>query len=260
MVENAILPIFRQGTESSEVRIFENFALGRVRVVFFENEPHFCLSDLAKILEFKDGTNLKNSIQAEFELSVFNKYSFDTKFGVKEFTMINESQMYFVLMRSRSEKAKPFRKWVVGEVLPQIRKTGSYSIQPKLPTYAEALRQLADSLDKQAVLESKIQADAPKVKYAEAILSADNSQSVGDFARFLGSKGANMGQNRLFTWLKAQGYLQSDNMPFQKYIDSGYFELLPQSYAQGNKTITRYKVLITARGQDYFTKKILQGA
>lgn len=255
---NQMLPAFKTDGDY-EVQIFESLSLGRVRVVMIDNEPHFCLSDLAKILEFKDGTNLKNSIQTEFELSIFNKYSFETKFGIKEFTMINESQMYFVLMRSRSAKAKPFRQWVTKEVLPTIRKTGSYDIQKahKLPTYSEALRQLADSLDKNAELENKIKADAPKVEYAEAIMSAKNSLSIGDFAKFLASKGVATGEKRFFMWLRENSYLQSNNLPYQRFVDSGYFEILPQSYKRGSQSIVTQKTLLTAKGQCYFTKKFL---
>lgn len=176
--------------------------------------------------------------------------------------MITESQLYFVLMRSNSTKIKPFRQWVVSEVLPCIRKTGSYSISaPKLPqSYAEALRELADNVERVAELENKIALDKPKVEYAEAILSADNSQSIGDFAKFLAAKGVETGQNRFFNWLKANHFLQSDNMPYQKYVDCGYFELLQQSYKRGDKRLTTYKTLITPKGQHYFTLKLQKSA
>ena len=271
MSEN-MLPEFSSGekderkiapmSSNSEVQIFESLSLGRVRVVMIDNEPHFCLSDLAKILEFRDGNNLKNSIDREFDKGgIFNMSPLQTKGGTQNFTFINESELYFVLMRSNSAKAKPFRQWVTKEVLPSIRKTGSYDIQKahKLPTYSEALRQLADSLDKNAELENKIKADAPKVEYAEAILSAKNSLSIGDFAKFLASKGVATGEKRFFMWLRENSYLQSNNLPYQRFVDSGYFEILPQSYKRGSQSIVTQKTLLTAKGQQYFTMKFKRG-
>lgn len=129
---------------------------------------------------------------------------------------------------------------------------------PQLPqTYAEALRELADKAEKVAELENKVAQDKPKVEYADKILSASNSVSFADFGKMLGSKGIKMGQNRLFALLKEQKYLMPNNEPYQKYVDCGYFELLPQNYNAGGKTITTYKTLITAKGQHYFTNKLI---
>ena len=131
---------------------------------------------------------------------------------------------------------------------------------PTLPkTYAEALLEagrLALELEKS---QAQIIAQKPKVEYAEAILSAKNSLSIGDFAKMLCGKGINIGQNRFFEWLRNNHYLQSDNLPYQKFMDCGYFELLPQSYTKGGMTLTRYKVLITPKGQQYFTMKFKRG-
>lgn len=256
---NQMLPAFKTDGDC-EVRIFESLSLGRVRVVIIENEPHFCLSDIAKVLGIQNGRDLKSAIDREFDKGGrFNLHPLQTKGGTQDFSFINESELYFVLMRSDKPQAKPFRQWVTKEVLPTIRKTGSYDIQKahKLPTYSEALRQLADSLDKNAELENKIKADAPKVEYAEAIMSAENSLSIGDFAKFLASKGVATGEKRFFMWLRENSYLQSNNLPYQRFVDSGYFEILPQSYKCGSQSIVTQKTLLTAKGQCYFTKKFL---
>lgn len=106
----------------------ENF---EVRVAVDENnEPLFCLADVCKILELANPTHAVNAIKSEFELPTLNVGSFDTGYGVKEFTMITEPQLYFVLMRSDKPNAKPFRMFVNKEVLPSIRKTGSYTNKP----------------------------------------------------------------------------------------------------------------------------------
>ena len=115
------------------VVLFENFELGKIRVKGDSENPLFCLSDVCKILEIQDTYKVKQAILGEFELSTLNVGSFKTNFGVKEFTMITEPQLYFVLMRSDKPKAKPFRQWVINEVLPQIRKQGRYEFQPNVP-------------------------------------------------------------------------------------------------------------------------------
>ena len=112
---------------NSNIVHFENEELGQDRVALDENnEPLFCLSDICKILEIQNATDTKNAILREFELPRLNLYSFDTGFGIKEFTMITEPQLYFILMRSDKPNAKHFRHWVTKEVLPSIRKKGYY--------------------------------------------------------------------------------------------------------------------------------------
>ena len=108
-----------------QLQMFKNENLGQVRVMGYEN-PLFCLSDVCKILEIQDTHKVKESVLKEFELSTLKVGSFDTGYGIKEFNMITEPQLYFILMRSDKPKAKPFRQWVVNEVLPSIRKNGSY--------------------------------------------------------------------------------------------------------------------------------------
>ncbi|EEU6870199.1 hypothetical protein HEI72_001610 [Campylobacter jejuni] len=112
---------------NNNIVLFENEELGQVRVAVDENnEPLFCLSDICKILELTTPSKVGDSIKREFELYELSSYSFDTGFGIKEFTMIDEPQFYFILMRSDKPNAKPFRMWVTKEVLPSIRKKGYY--------------------------------------------------------------------------------------------------------------------------------------
>lgn len=139
----------------------ENF---EVRVAVDENnEPLFCLADVCKALEMQNPTNIANAIKSEFELPILNIASFDTGYGVKDFTMITEPQLYFVLMRSDKPNAKPFRMFVNKEVLPSIRKTGSYTqnfIPQDLPT---ALRAYANEVEqKELALKQRDQALATK--------------------------------------------------------------------------------------------------
>lgn len=92
-----------------------------------KGEVLFCLADVCKSLNLQNPTHAVDQIKKEFELPTLNVASFDTGYGVKEFTMITEPQLYFVMMRSNSKIAHEFRQWICNEVLPSIRKNGSYS-------------------------------------------------------------------------------------------------------------------------------------
>ena len=113
-------------SESQSLQVF-NCELGQVRVIVENGEPLFCLADLAHSLELANPANVKISIDREFDKGgMFNIYPLQTKGGAQNFTFINESELYFVIMRSKSDKAKAFRQWVTKEVLPSLRKNGGY--------------------------------------------------------------------------------------------------------------------------------------
>ena len=137
--------------------ILSNENFGEVRVAYENNEPLFCLSDICRVLEIQNATDVKNAILKEFELSRLNLYSFNTGYGIKEFTMIDEAQLYYVLNTSRSKKARPFRKWVNTEVLPSIRKTGAYSQKPltQIEILQSSVAILAEQEKKISLLENK---------------------------------------------------------------------------------------------------------
>lgn len=113
-------------TQKSEIVLFENAQLGKVRVKGNFNDPLFCLSDVCRILELDGVNKVANMVKAEFELGELNSATFDTGYGIKTLSLITEPQLYFVLMRSDKPKAKPFRQWVINEVLPSIRRSGKY--------------------------------------------------------------------------------------------------------------------------------------
>lgn len=110
------------------VKVFENKNFGEIRVVGDFENPLFCLSDVCKALEIKIQNKLKNAINKEFEKGdTFYYHPLKTKGGIQKFIFINEAELYFVLMRSNKPQAKSFRRWIVSEILPQIRKRGFYS-------------------------------------------------------------------------------------------------------------------------------------
>lgn len=129
------MELVKSETQASDLQVF-NCDLGQVRVIVENGEPLFCLSDLAHSLEFRDGNNLKAQILAEYENDPLYIFNMDRVVGTKKdgtpaiqnapYSFVTESQLYFVIMRSKSEKAKAFRQWVTKEVLPSLRKNGGY--------------------------------------------------------------------------------------------------------------------------------------
>lgn len=164
--------------------ILTNGDLGEIRVAYENNEPLFCLADICKILEIQDTYKVKQAILKEFELSTLCVGSFDTGYGVKEFTMITEPQLYYVMNNSRSAKAKPFRKWVNCEVLPSIRKTGSYSTKPlsQIEILQSSIAILAEQEKKISLLENKaddLYKEQLKVKHnINRLLNNDNYMTL----------------------------------------------------------------------------------
>lgn len=131
------------------VILFENFELGKIRVKGDSENPLFCLADICKILELTTPAKVASAINTEFDKGgEFNSYPLKTTGGIQNFTFISESELYFVLMRSDKPKAKPFRQWVINEVLPQIRKQGKYELQPNAPQQTQLVCETSKEKDK----------------------------------------------------------------------------------------------------------------
>lgn len=167
-----------------DLTIFKNENLGEIRVIIIDNEPLFCLSDICRALNLTNSTMVANAIKAEFELPKLELGSFDTGYGIKEFTMITEAQLYFVLMRSDKSEAKEFRKWINTEVLPSIRKTGSYSQKPlsQIEILQSSIAILAEQEKKVKELENKtsdLYKEQLKVKHnINRLLNNDNYMTL----------------------------------------------------------------------------------
>ncbi|MDG50353.1 DNA-binding protein [Campylobacter coli] len=237
-----------------------------VRVIKDENnEPLFCLSDVCKILDIQNTTDVKNAILREFELSRLNLHSFDTGFGVKEFTMIDEAQLYYVMNNSRSKNAKPFRMWVNKEVLPSIRKNGNYGFKPL--THKEALLLGLELLERNEKLElenkslkEKELENAPLIHFANRIKDTNDAILIRDFAKILYEKNKiEIGEKRLFAFLRDNGFLMSDNKPYQKCIEQGLFKVSETTIStiNGDRLVSTTK--ITGKGQIKIANLLLEG-
>lgn len=234
-----------------------------VRAVTIDNEPYFVGKDIADILGYQRADNaIRNHVDEEDKLT----HRFSASGQNRNMTIINESGLYSLILSSKLPQAKEFKRWVTSEVLPTIRKNGMYATDELLdnPDFAIAtLQKLKEEREAKKQLEAQIEADRPKVIFSDAVSASHTSILVGEFAKIMRQNGADMGQNRMFAWLRENGYLISRkgsdrNMPTQKSMELGLFEIKETTinHSDGHITISKTPK-ITGKGQLYFTEKIL---
>lgn len=245
----------------NDMKIFENSEFGAVRVVDVNGEPWFVAKDVCECLAVGNSRDAVAALD-EDEKGVD---SIDTPGGAQEMSIISEAGLYSLILRSRKPEAKIFKRWITHEVLPAIRKHGGYLTPAKLEealTDPDTIIRLATNLkaerEKRQALEAQAAADRPKVVFAESIEVAKTSILVGEMAKLIKqATGCDMGQNRFFEWLRANGYLHKGgsarNMPTQRCIDAGWMEIKEGTRigSSGECHITRTPK-VTGKGQIYF--------
>lgn len=234
-----------------------------VRAVTIDNEPYFVGKDIADILGYQRADNaIRNHVDEEDKLT----HRFSASGQNRNMTIINESGLYSLILSSKLPQAKEFKRWVTSEVLPTIRKNGMYATDELLdnPDFAIAtLQKLKEEREAKKQLEAQIEADRPKVIFSDAVSASHTSILVGEFAKIMRQNGADMGQNRMFAWLRENGYLISRkgsdrNMPTQKSMELGLFEIKETTinHSDGHISISKTPK-ITGKGQLYFAEKLL---
>ncbi|EJF33749.1 hypothetical protein JC2156_05630 [Weissella koreensis KCTC 3621] len=240
----------------NEVQVF-NFEQSNVRTVTVDNEPYFVGKDVAEVLGYKNTRKaLSDHIDNEEKGGVTIRDSIGREQTV---VAINESGVYSLIFGSKLDSAKRFKKWVTSEVLPSIRKTGGYQMQPQFnvpQTLPEALRLSADLAEQNAEMK-------PKAIFADAVTSSNTSILVGDLAKLLKQNGIDMGGRRLFEWLRSKGYLirrngADYNSPTQRSMEQGLFEIKESSHINGDGVnVIKKTPKVTGKGQQYFINKFL---
>lgn len=230
-----------------------NFENNQVRTLLINNEPWFVGKDVADILGYQNGSRDINRHVHEEDRQNYQNGTFDSPRGM---TIINESGLYALIFGSKLESAKRFKHWVTSEVLPQIRKTGSYAT-PQLTgeeLMAKALIEAKSVLERQ---NKQIKEMEPKAIFADAVATSDTSILIGDLAKLIKQNGTDIGQKRLFERMRNDGYLikkgASKNMPTQMAMEKGLFEVKERviSNPDGSTRITR-TTKVTGRGQIHF--------
>ena len=256
----------------NKIQIFQNEQFGKVRITMNENdEPLFCLADVAKALGYSNPA--KAVIDHCKGVTVLET---PTQSGIQPIKYGKESEVYRLTMKSKLPNAEKFQDWVCDEVLPSIRKHGAYMTQETLEkalTSPDFLIRLATNLkeekqkrieaeQKAELAEQTIKSNAPKVLFADAVSTSQRSCLVAELAKILQQNGVNIGQNRLFTWMRENGYLCSKgqyyNQTTQKSMDLGLFELKQTTINKPDGSIlVSTTTKVTGKGQVYFVNKFL---
>ena len=243
----------------NEVQLF-NFENHEVRSLLLNNEPWFVGKDVADVLGYADTNQaIRKHVDNEDRLT----RRFDGTGQSRDMTIINESGLYSLVLSSKLPSAKKFKRWVTSEVLPALRKTGQYQVK-ELSGQELMAKALIEAQNVLAAKDKQIEAMKPKALFADAVATSHTSILVGELAKILKQNGIDMGQKRLFAWLREKGYLikrqgTDYNMPTQKAMDLGLFEIKEGSYVNGSGVnITTKTPKVTGKGQQYFINKFLQ--
>ena len=252
----------------NELQIFSNEEFGSVRTITKDNEPMFCLVDVCKALELEQVSRVKSRLKED---GVTNSKVIDRLGREQEATFINESNLYKVIFQSRKPSAERFTDWVTDEVIPSIRKNGGYIAGQETLSdeelMAKALLVANNKIkERDAIIErqqAKIEADKPKTIFADAVSTSRTSILIGDLAKLICQNGVQIGQKRLFDWLRDNGYLikcgMSRNMPMQRYVEQGLFEVKESTVQNPDGSVRITKTTkVTGKGQIYFVNKFME--
>lgn len=257
-----------------ELKIFENNQFGKIRTIIGnDNQPWFVGKDITDVLEYRNGSRDINRHVDELDR---RKEMVNDGNQLKETILVNESGLYSLIFSSKMGKAKEFKRWVTSEVLPTIRKHGAYmseEVIEKTLSDPDYLIRLATNLKeeraKRMLAEAEVTRNKPKVLFADTVAASQNSCLVGELAKLIsqealrsGRSDVKIGQNKLFAWLRNEGYLcksgERKNQPRQQYIDQGLFEIKKGSYVNSSGTMINTSTpKVTGKGQIYFVNKFL---
>lgn len=255
----------------NNLQVFNNPEFGNVRTMAIDGEPYFVGKDVATVLGYAKPLNaLTTHVDTDDSLK---QGLIDNMGRMQDTIFINESGLYSLILSSKLPNAKKFKRWVTSEVLPTVRKHGAYITPDKIEEVLmnpDTIIQLANTLkaerERNLALSEQIEQDKPKVLFANAVSSSKSSILVGALAKLLKQNGVEIGQKRLFAWLRENGYLirqkGSDwNMPTQNSMERGLFEIKESTHLDGNGcNITTKTPKVTGKGQQYFINLFLSDA
>lgn len=235
----------------NDIKVFENDAFGSVRTIDREGDVWFVGKDVAEILGYTNPSKaLADHVDEEDKLNNESLSSLGQRGG----WLINESGLYSLVLSSKLPTAKQFKRWITKEVIPSIRKTGGYFATPK--TYVEALRALADAEEEKERLALENEEMKPKAEFYDTVAESSTTFEVGVVAKILNF---GIGRNKLFKFLRNEGILNPDNIPYQQYVDAGYFKVVEMPYGKLNgDTLVWKKTVVYQKGIDYIRKLLIK--
>ena len=251
----------------NELQIFNSEEFGEIRTITKDNEPWFVASDICRSLDLSNPTMAMQRIDDD------EKAKFNLGLSGGEINCVNEYGLYSLVLASRKREAKDFKRWITHEVIPSIRKNGGYIAGQETLSDEELLskalmvaqRKIEEKNNIIAMQDSRIQGMIPKEIFADAVSASHTSILVGDLAKLICQNGVQIGQKRLFEWLRENNFIiksgTSRNMPKQRYVEQGLFEVKESNIQNPDGSVRITKTTkVTGKGQVYFVNKFLKGA
>lgn len=241
----------------NELQVFNNAMFGNVRIILQDNEPWFVAKDVCDCLEINNSRQALSRLDSDEKNSVILN---DGTQGNPEKSVVNEYGLYSLVLSSRKPESKEFKRWITHEVLPSLRKYGTYSMDiPR--TLPDALKAYANEIEAHNQTRALLEEQKPKVLFADAVSTSDTDILIGDLAKLLNQNGHNIGQNRLFERLRNEGYLisrkgASYNIPTQRAMEMGLFRIKETAITHSDGRVSLNKTpKVTGKGQLYFINR-----
>jgi len=243
-----------------EIQLFHNDEFGEVRTVTIDGEPWFVGIDVARILDYQ---NCSRDINAHVDDEDKLKYQIGTSGQNRNVILINESGVYSLILSSKMPNAKKFKRWVTSEILPTLRKTGAYVLNDDaLIQYIapnadlQTLAYMRSALGTIHELNRQLDEARPKVAFADQVADSNTLIDMNAMAKLVAHNGFPIGRNRLFKWLRYKRILMTSNIPYQEFIERGYFEIRESTYIANGEPRLAYKTLVTGKGQIYIVTRL----
>lgn len=241
------------------IQTFVNEEFGAVRTLMKDGQPWFVANDVANALGY---SKPRNAVATHVdEDDALKQGVIDSLGRTQQMTFINESGFYSLVLASRLPNAKKFKRWVTAEILPTIRKTGGYVgnedmfVESYLPFADDAVKNLFRlNLITIRQLNEKIKKDEPLVQFANQVADTENVIDIGRMARLAKAENIRIGRNRLFRFLKECGVFMTNNLPYQQYIERGYFVVKESLFEAHGVMKTYQQTYVTGKGQRYVIK------
>lgn len=246
----------------NDLQQFTSAQFGDIRALSIDGEPWFVGKEIAERLGY---TNPPKAIRDHVDPEDKGVNEMDTPGGRQPLVFINESGLYSLVLSSKLPSAKAFKRWVTHDVIPTIRKTGGFVndtsafVNAYFPELTETQKSVIGAmLDESRRMGQQLKEQAPKVLFADAVSASSTSILIGELAKLIKQNGVEIGQNRLFKWLRENGFLMRDNMPTQYAMERGLFVVTERTInnPDGSVRITR-TTKVTGKGQTYFINRFL---
>ena len=235
----------------NEVQVFNSADFGSVRTIEIDGKPYFVANDVAKALGYSVP---KDAVSRHCKGALKRRYL--TEGGEQEVKIIPEGDVYRLVIKSQLPKADEFEHWIFDEVIPSIRKNGGYIANQENLTPEQIVANaliVAQNIISQK--DRQIEQMKPKAEFFDAVADSKTAISMNEVSKVLGIKG--YGRNNLFEFLRSSGILDRWNVPYQRYIDCGWFRVIEQKYSKNGEQCVSTKTLVYQKGVDAIRKKIL---